>query len=288
MAYSTTVDYKAIQNALKKQMESTTDPTTLSGLQSQYDAAEQSRTEKIASDLNTYGKYATASELDSAAGIQAQNQIGTQYETQAKNIGKYYDTAQQNANNNALSRGMARSSFVQDRMANIDMERASALTDNDAAKALAIQNAKTQILNNYQNNKIDAENTAYSQNLAKAKTLAQYGDFSGYSDVSGYTAAQIAAMKAKYDEENAPKTSYSGSYSGGGGTSVDETTPTVEFNGGAKSQIYSGALTDTAANYQVGMNRTAQGQLATIQRLYNAGQITEAQASALINKFNLG
>ena len=122
MAYSTTVDYKAIQNALKKQMESTTDPTTLSGLQSQYDAAEQSRTEKIASDLNTYGKYATAPELDSAAGIQAQNQIGTQYETQAKNIGKYYDTAQQNASNNALSRGMARSSFVQDRMANIDTD----------------------------------------------------------------------------------------------------------------------------------------------------------------------
>jgi len=47
-------------------------------------------------------------------------------------------------------------------------------------------------------------------------------------------------------------------------------------------------LNDVDASYQVGMNRTTTGQLATIQRLYNNGQITEAQATALISKFNLG
>lgn len=37
----------------------------------------------------------------------------------------------------------------------------------------------------------------------------------------------------------------------------------------------------------VGMNRTAQGQVAAIQKLLESGQITEAEAEGLLNKFNL-
>ena len=156
MAFDVNIDYKAKQNEIKKQMDAETDPAKKAALQVEFDAAGQSRNEKLASNLQKYGKYATDSELDSAAGIQANNQIGTTYENQAKAIGSYYDTAKQNASNDALSRGMARSSFVSDRMAGLDAKRADALASNDAAKALAIQNAKTAILNNYQTNTANA------------------------------------------------------------------------------------------------------------------------------------
>ena len=173
MAFDVNTDYKAKQNEIKKQMDAETDPAKKAALQVEFDAAGQSRNEKLASNLQKYGKYATDSELDSAAGIQANNQIGTTYENQAKTIGDYYDTAQQNANNDALSRGMARSSFVSDRMAGLDSKRADALTSNDAAKALAIQNAKTNILNNYQTN---TANALANQKSEYANTIGAYSN----------------------------------------------------------------------------------------------------------------
>jgi len=173
MAYDVNTDYKAKQNEIKKQMDAETDPAKKAALQVEFDAAGQSRNEKLASNLQKYGKYATDSELDSAAGIQANNQIGTTYENQAKTIGDYYDTAQQNANNDALSRGMARSSFVSDRMAGLDSKRADALTSNDAAKALAIQNAKTNILNNYQTN---TANALANEKSEFANTIGAYSN----------------------------------------------------------------------------------------------------------------
>ena len=173
MAFDVNTDYKAKQNEIKKQMDAETDPAKKAALQVEFDAAGQSRNEKLASNLQKYGKYATDSELDSAAGIQANNQIGTTYENQAKTIGDYYDTAQQNANNDALSRGMARSSFVSDRMAGLDSKRADALTSNDAAKALAIQNAKTAILNNYQTN---TANALANEKSEFANTIGAYSN----------------------------------------------------------------------------------------------------------------
>lgn len=173
MAFDANTDYKAKQNEIKKQMDAETDPAKKAALQTQYDAAEQARTEKLASNLQKYGKYATDPELDAAAGIQANNQIGTTYENQAKTIGEYYDTAKQNANNDALSRGMARSSFVSDRMAGLDSKRADALTSNDAAKALAIQNAKTAILNNYQTN---TANALANEKSEFANTIGAYSN----------------------------------------------------------------------------------------------------------------
>ena len=173
MAFDVNTDYKAKQNEIQKQIDAETDPVKKAALQVEFDAAGQSRTEKLASNLQKYGKYATDSELDSAAGIQANNQIGTTYENQAKAIGDYYDTAQQNANNDALSRGMARSSFVSDRIAGLDSKRADALTSNDAAKALAIQNAKTNILNNYQTN---TANALANQKSEYANTIGAYSN----------------------------------------------------------------------------------------------------------------
>ena len=298
MAYSTNIDYKAIQNALKPQIDAETDPTKKAALQAQFDAAGQSRTEKIASDLQTYGKHATGSELSDAAGLQAQNQIGTQYETQAKNINTYYDTAKQNANNDALSRGMARSSFVSDRMANLDTSRAGALTDNDAAKALAIQNAKANILNNYQTNTANAlagEKKEFANNI-----MAYYNDYQqeinnvqGNNDPSDDWKVPYlqAARQEKILAQEAAALKAAKGYSGSGSNSGSGTTETTDNNNifnAQQSQLYSGKLTDAAASYQVGMNRTAQGQLATIQRLLTARQITETQATSLINKFNLG
>lgn len=301
MAYDVNTDYKAQNEALKKQLAAATDEATKAALQAQIDANDVSRTQKIASDLTTYGKYATDSELNNAAGVAAQNQIGTTYENQARNINTYYDTAKQNANNDALSRGMARSSFVSDRMAGLDTSRATALTDNDAAKALAIQNAQANILSNYRTNaanqlaneKADYANnkmTYYDDYQAEINNVLGDGDPTNdwkADALKGWRNQKLLDLEEK--AAKAAKTySGGGSYSGSGGGVVDDTPKLVEFNSGQQSALYAGKLADAAASYQVGMSRTAQGQLATIQRLLNAGQITEAQATALINKFNLG
>ena len=156
MAFSTSTDYTAQNAALAKQLASATDAATKAALQAQIDTNQASKEQKMASDLTAYGKYATDSELNNAAGIMAQNQLGTGYEMQKTNLNTSYDTAKQNANNDALSRGMARSSFVGDRMANLDSQRANALTQVDASKALALQNAQTNILDNYRTNTANA------------------------------------------------------------------------------------------------------------------------------------
>ena len=175
MAYDASVDYKAKMNALKKQMETETDATKKAALQTEYDAAEQSRLEKMASDLTAYGKYATGGELNSAAGIAANAQVGTQYDQQAQSLNKYYDQAKESANNNALSRGMARSSYVQDRQASLDSDRAQGLSNIDATRALALQKAKAAILDNYnttQANALATEKQEFGDNI-----MAYYNDY---------------------------------------------------------------------------------------------------------------
>ena len=175
MAYQVDVDYKAKQNALRKQMETETDATKKAALQTEYDAAEQARLEKMASDLTAYGKYATGGELDSAAGIAANAQVGTQYDQQAQSLNKYYDQANESANNNALSRGMARSSYVQDRQASLDSDRAQGLSDIDATKALALQKAKSDILSDYhvgQEKALATEKQEFGDNI-----MAYFNDY---------------------------------------------------------------------------------------------------------------
>ena len=281
MAYDVNTDYKAQNEALKKQLAAATDAATKAALQAQIDANDVSRTQKIASDLTAYGKYATDSELNSAAGLMAQNQIGTTYENQARNIGNYYDTAKQNANNDALSRGMARSTYVSDRMANIDTDRATALTDNDMAKALAIQNAQANILSNYRTNaanQLANEKSDYANNKMtyyddyQAEINNVLGDGDPTNDWKADALKGWRNQKLLDLEEKAAKTINDNVYTPK--TPVIEETDVVKLN-------------DAAASQAVGMNRTATGQLATIQRLYDSDQITEAQATSLINKFNL-
>ena len=316
MAYDAGTDYTALQNSLKNQMGTETDPDRRASLQRLYDTAEQSRIAKMSSSLQKYGKYATDSELDAAAGIQANNQIGTTYENQAKTIGDYYDTAKQNANNDALSRGMARSSFISDRMAGLDAKRADALTSNDAAKALAIQSAKTSILNNYQTN---AANALASEKSEYANTIgAYYNDYqqeinnvTNNNDASddwkipylqaarnqklnNIAAAQAAADQQAFENQlaldklaiSSSKSYRSGRSSSGNSNNNNNNnnnnTPKNPFGGPPKTK-----LNDVDASYQVGMNRTKQGQKATVDRLYDSGQITEAQANALYDKFKI-
>lgn len=317
MAYDASTDYRAIQNALKKQMEETTDEQEQAQLQSQWDAAEQSRTEKLASNLSQYGKWASDSELDSAAGVMAQNQIGTGFETQKSNLNKSYDQAKQNASNEALSRGMARSSFVQDRSANLDSERANSLSNIDASKTLALQNAKTNIIDKYQANeanKLANQKNEFAQNLGayyndfqqeinniqgngdpsddwkipylqaarnqkiqgNAELNMQYGDFSGATGLSS-TALSNAQKIWDYNNSNALAPTYSYSPKIGNPPKIEDQ-PKIddEFNYNAAD-----------IEYQVGMNRTKTGQKSTINRLYDAGKISEAQANALYDKFKI-
>lgn len=321
MAYDVNIDYKLKQNEIKKQLDAETDPAKKAALQSQYDAAEQSRTEKLASNLQKYGKYATDSELDSAAGIQANNQIGTTYENQAKTIGNYYDTAQQNANNDALSRGMARSSFVSDRMAGLDTKRADALTSNDAAKALAIQNAKAAILNNYQTN---TANALANQKSEYANTIgAYYNDYqqevnnvANNNDASddwkipylqaarqkkildmqsGQAAAdqqafenQIALEKLAISRSKSYRSGRRGDNGGDNGGVNNNNNPFGDNNSGATTQTsYYTSLSSQLENIlDKGYSTVTTNRMANLISQYlSKGQITQAQAQELSDKY---
>ena len=171
MAYDVNIDYTAKNAELQKALAAATDEATKAAIQAQIAANQSSKEEKVASDLTKWGKFASASELDSAAGIMATNQLGTGYEIQKTNLHTSFDNAKQNANNDALSRGMARSSFVSDRMANLDTSRANALTQVDASKALALQNAKTSIIDNYRTN---TANALANEKTEFANTIGAY------------------------------------------------------------------------------------------------------------------
>ena len=291
MAYDVNTDYTAKNAELQKALAAATDEATKAALQAQIDANNQSRIEKIASDPTAYGKYATDSELNSAAGLMAQNQIGTTYETQARNIGNYYDTAKQNANNDALSRGMARSTYVSDRMANIDTDRATALTDNDAAKALAIQNAQANILSNYRTNTANAlanEKSEYADNK-----MTYYNDYQaeinnvlGDNDpTNDWKADKLKGWRnEKLLAQEAAALKAAKSYGGGGndddGGGNDDDGGGNDDGGGFNEQVIDytspyGIITDIADLKTKGYS-SAQIK-ANAKAAYEAGQITGAQ-----------
>lgn len=145
-----------------------------------------------------------------------------------------------------------------------------------------------------------AANNTYNQQqqasqLETAENLAAYGDFSGYLAL-GYPQIKIEEMQKVWAAANpllaqargistfnagtggGYRSSGGGSYSGGSGT-----TPTTGGNlfGGGSATI------PADIDYKVGMNRTKTGQRAAINRLYDAGEITEAQANALYDKFKI-
>ncbi len=281
MAYDANIDYQAKKNALKKQMETETDPTRRAALQAEYDAADQSRMEKLASNLTTYGKYATEGERDSAAGIAATNQIGTQFQQQADNLNAYYDTAKQNASNQALSRGMARSSYVQDRMAGLDSDRAKGLSDIDASKALAIQNAKAAILDNYnttQANALATEKKEFGDNI-----MAYYNDYQAEinrvqndNDTSNDWKIPIlqSARNQKILAQQTAAAKASGGRGGGGGSGGSGTTG-ADFSGADAFAAKGGYLGDYfAANYKaMGFASAAQAEAA-----YNVYKVEQGAA----------
>ncbi len=265
MANNATTDYKALQEALKKQRDATTGMTEKAALQSQIDDAERSRTEKLASDLMAYGKYATDGELNNAAGLMAQNQLGTGYDIQRPNLNKSYDNARQNANNDALSRGMARSSYVGDRLARLDTDRATALSGVDASQEMALQAQKAKILGDYRANTANA--LANEKKEFNDTVGAYYNDYQvetnkvmGNNDSSDdwkipilqqarnkkILAQQAAEAKAAQEAAKLAAKGSGGSRGGGGrsssggGNQIDTTpsdTSGVEFNSGYTTTI---------------------------------------------------
>ena len=267
MAYQVDVDYKAKQNALKKQMETETDATKKAALQTEYDAAEQARLEKMASDLTAYGKYATGGELDSAAGIAANAQVGTQYDQQAQSLNKYYDQAKESANNNALSRGMARSSYVQDRQASLDSDRAQGLSNIDATRALALQKAKSDILSDYhvgQEKALATEKQEFGDNImayyndyqAEINKVQNDGDTS--NDWKIHMLQSARNQKILSQQGTAAKSTGGSGRRGGGGTTG------ADFSGADAFAAKGGYLGDYfAANYKaMGFASAAQAEAA--------------------------
>ena len=269
MAFDASVDYKAKQNQLKKQMETETDPTRRAALQNEYNAADQARMEKMASDLTAYGKYATGGELNSAAGIAANAQVGTQYDQQAQSLNKYYDQAKQNAENSALSRGMARSSYAQDRLASLDSDRAQGLSNIDATRALALQKAKSDILSDYhvgQEKALATEKKDFSNNIN-----AYYNDFQQeinnvQGDGDSSNDWKIPILQAARNEKIAAqqKMAAKSTGGGGGGGGGGNTSSGVSFSGADAYAAKGGYLGDYfAANYKaLGFSSASQAEAA--------------------------
>jgi hypothetical protein len=237
--------------------------------------------EKMASDLTAYGKYATGGELNSAAGIAANAQVGTQYDQQAQSLNKYYDQAKQSANNSALSRGMARSSYVQDRQASLDSDRAQGLSNIDATRALALQKAKAAILDNYnttQANALATEKKDFSNNIN-----AYYNDFQQeinnvQGDGDNSNDWKIPILQAARNEKIAAQqkmaaksTGGRGGRSGGGGGG----TTGADFSGADAFAAKGGYLGDYfAANYKaMGFSSAAQAEAA-----YNVYKVEQSAA----------
>ena len=180
MAYDANIDYRARQNQYKEQMKQTTDPNELARLQGLWDTDELARANKLASNLGKFGRYASESELDTAAGIRAEQQIGTGFETQKQNLNKAYEQAKRSLGQSALSRGMARSSYVQDREAGLGTELATSLSNVDAERAAAIQSAKANIIDKFQ---ADEERRIGQEKQSFIDTIgAHYADFQAEID----------------------------------------------------------------------------------------------------------
>lgn len=272
MAYDVNTDYSALQAELKKQMAATTDATKKAALQAQYNAYEQSRNEKIASDLNKYGQYATDAQLNSAAGIQAENQIGTTYETQKQQLQDYYAQSKQNANNDALSRGMARSSFVSDRLSNLDSERATGLSNIDMSKATAVETARANILDNYRTNAANELASKRSDARDQINTIYSAGTGTPSDELwnsAGYDPSVVAALKAA--QAAGLTTGNGGGYSGSGGSGG-----TTTNNGDVYGQLYSAGITTAA-----------QAKAWLISQGYTSTQAS-AYAAAYLEKYDNG
>jgi hypothetical protein len=243
MAYDTNTDYTALKKTLQSQLDATTDPNLRAQLQSQIDAADKSRVEKISSNLTKYGKYATDSELDAAAGLQATNSVGTGFDIQKQNAQTQYAQAKQSASNQALSRGMARSSYVQDRMANLDTEQANTISNIDQAKNMAIQDRKMSILNNYQTNAANA--LQQEKQDFRNDILAYYGDYQAkinevQNDGDPSNDWMVQPLQAARQEKllAQQQAALNGSGGGGGGSGSQRTTLTYAQLNSAMNNIY--------------------------------------------------
>lgn len=222
-----------------------------------------------------FNERATAYGLNSGAGGQADLAMRNQNAANMSQI----NTAQANAvtdlDTQRLQIKTQYENQIAQAIANGEMAKAEALY-NDAVRVdnSLIQQSAAQAQLDYQN---WAQTNALMEE--KAKMLASVGDFSGFAAL-GYTPEQIASMQAAYQQANFSSANFS---SGGGGGGTPTYTP--EDDGGP---LFGNVkLSDADADYQVGMNRSKTGQAATVARLYDAGQITEAQAEALYKKHGL-
>jgi hypothetical protein len=237
MAYDANTDYQALKNTLYAKLAATTDAAEKQAIQQQIAAADQSRIEKGASNLYGLGQYYNDADKGKIAGLMAEQSVGNAFDLQKRNATDYFNQTKQNASNEALSRGMARSSFVQDRMSNIDTKAATALADIDSSKLTAVYNAKNDILNDYRTyqdkkaaeEKKDFINTTgayYNDYQAEINKLTNDGDASNNWKIPYLQ--QARQEKILGQQQAAQKASGGGS--GGGGSGSGKTATFAQMN----------------------------------------------------------
>lgn len=231
-------------------------------------ASEQSRA--------AFNEQAAASGINSGAGSQANLAIGN---TLASNLGALNKQEATDTNNINAQLAEVEASY--------NNGIAQAQAEGNLAKAQAIYEESVRAQNQLLEQQKYKDSQLSDQKSEFAKTLgAYYFDYqqeinnvknnNDASDDWKIPYLEQARNEKILAEQEAAAKAAAKTKSGGGGGGYDDNTPRAAM------------LNDAAAAQQVGMNRTATGQLATVQRLYDAGQITEAQANALIKKFNLG
>lgn len=314
MAYDVNTDYSAIIKSLKEKQASLTDQAEIAALQAQIEAAEVSRVQKIASNTAEYGKWADDATLDKVFNYQAEQSLNPTYDRYAKNINKSYDESRQNASNEALSRGMARSSYAQDRLAGIDQDRASALSDIEMQRAQAITAQKNSLSSAYQTDQADklaqekseyaSTIGAYSNNYqaeinkiqsdgdasndwkipylqaARNEKIANYADtLAGYGDYSGYQAAGYTAEQTKALETAAAKAAVSSGGSGGSSSSAPKSLTLSQAQSMAESGIFNSSVLSTF--YAYGMSDTDIAAMYPEYSAYTASTGTGSSAGTL-------
>lgn len=213
-------------------------------------------------------------------------QLNFSYDQQAKNLQKYYDTAKQNANNDALSRGMARSSYVSDRLSGLDSDLAEGLSDLDTQKANAIASARSKLTQSYEDKAASAladEKKEYAGNI-----MAYYSDYQkeinalqGDGDSSNDWKIPYlqAARQQKMLDLGLTEATVNGGTTGTTGTA----------GGGGTTQSGGGTMSSTEISAIVKQARqngeSASDVQAALQAYVASGRITQAVADSAYKAF---
>lgn len=294
--------YSAAQNAQLAALKSAYDQNIINTdaaaakIPGIYQSAENSAAAQSAVSQKNFNEYAAASGLNSGAGGQAtlaqnlalQGNLN-QLETEKANALKDVETQR-------LSIQTEYQNAIAEAVANNELQKAEALYNeavrvdesivatalNQASENYKAWASQYQTASDYIANQQTANANDYQKALVNAQTLASFGDFSGYSAL-GYTDDQIQQMYKIWAAQNPTLAAAISTPVSTGGYTYTPYTPmpyTPQADISSASQLSPAAL--QVANSVSRAYGTVTQRAETIERAYNDGKITEAEALYLL------